>query len=559
MISLTRQGLSRGCLRRLALATAGFALLTPQGSLAQGVAPAVSLTQGVVRGSREGPVEFFRGLPYAAPPVGDLRWRAPGPPPSWIGVREARDFGPSCMQLPFAGSEAPLRAAPSEDCLYLNVWRPAGRGKPAPVLVWIHGGGYVYGGTSPAAFDGAGFARDGLVVVSLAYRLGRFGFFAHPALAASGEGPSGNWGFMDQQAALRWVQANIGRFGGDPTQVTVMGESAGGGSVLALLGSPSARGLFHRAVIMSGGGRALTPARELRRDQPGVPSAETIGRNFAARHGIEGQDAEALRRLRALPAAIVAEGVGFADLFRPQPGLPTYAGPFVDGDTLTSGGFPAAPADVPVMVGATSADLGSVPGATKDEVFALFGADRDRARALYDPSGDLSVASVARAVGGDRQMVEPARHIAQQAARRGHRAYHYRFSYVAESRRPDAPAGAPHATDVAFAFDTLPARYGAKVTPRDAAVATAFHRYIANFARTGDPNGRGLVAWPPADLSAHDVIDFTAEGQVRFGPDPWRERLDLVGAHAPGAAQTADAADRHNSPPHAGNSKGGDR
>jgi para-nitrobenzyl esterase len=200
-------------------------------------APAVvKIDSGALRGVDDGTVAAFKGIPYAAPPVGDLRWRPPQPASAWPGVRSAGEYGSDCAQLPFPGDAAPLGTPPAEDCLVLNVWAPShAAGKKLPVMVWIHGGGFVNGGSSPAVYDGTQFAKRGIVLVSFNYRLGRFGFFAHPALTKENPaGPLGNYGYMDQIAALQWVRRNVVAFGGDPTNVTLFGESAGGGSVLTL-------------------------------------------------------------------------------------------------------------------------------------------------------------------------------------------------------------------------------------------------------------------------------------------------------------------------------------
>ena len=222
----------------------------------------VKINSGVIEGSVSSGVRSFKGIPYAAPPINKYRWRAPQPVTPWIDVHDATAFGHDCMQTPETGDPALSRATLAEDCLVLNVWRPAATApkEELPVLVWIHGGGYVTGGSSPAIYDGSGFARHGIVFVSFNYRLGRFGFFAHPALIKANEGLVGNFAFMDQIAALRWVRRNIGAFGGNPNEVTLMGESAGGISVLVLLSSPRAKGLFHRAFVLSGGGRTLSSA-----------------------------------------------------------------------------------------------------------------------------------------------------------------------------------------------------------------------------------------------------------------------------------------------------------
>jgi para-nitrobenzyl esterase len=287
----------------LAIAMTCVAAMVPGTGAAQGVTPAVQVEGGSVTGTTGAGVAVFKGIPFAAPPVGPLRWRAPQPVQTWSGVRAADRFGHDCMQLPFPSDAAPLGTTPAEDCLVLNVWRPAASAAPKPVLVWIYGGGFVNGGSSPAVYDGSAFARQDVVFVSFNYRLGRFGFFAHPALSAANEGPLGNYALLDQIAALQWVRANIAKFGGDPAQVTLMGESAGGASVLNLMASPMAKGLFARAIVMSGGGRTLIGGVPLRGEAGGRPSAETIGVNFATTQGIAGRsDAETLAALRALPA-----------------------------------------------------------------------------------------------------------------------------------------------------------------------------------------------------------------------------------------------------------------
>lgn len=218
-------------------------------------AQSVKTDAGVVRGATTEAVSAFKGIPYAAPPVGNQRWRAPQPVEPWAGERDASFYAADCAQAPFPPDSTPVRTMPSEDCLYLNVWKPASAkaGARLPVMVWIHGGGFVNGGSSPAIYSGEKFARDGVLLVSLNYRLGRFGFFAHPGLLDEGFG--GNFGFLDQVAALKWVRSNIAAFGGNPENVTIFGESAGGMSIHMLLQAPDARGLFHRAVIQSGAGR----------------------------------------------------------------------------------------------------------------------------------------------------------------------------------------------------------------------------------------------------------------------------------------------------------------
>ena len=489
----------------------------------------VKIDTGRLKGTVQDGVVSFKGVPFAAPPVGDLRWRPPQAAKPWAGVRQASEYGSDCMQKPFPGDAAPLGTPPAEDCLYLNVWAPQNAAsKKLPVMVWIYGGGFVNGGSSPAVYDGSHFAKGGLVFVSFNYRLGRFGFFAHPALTKENpSGPLGNYGFMDQIAALKWVRRNIAAFGGNPHEVTIFGESAGGGSVLTLLSSPMARGLFQRAVVESGGGRTLLmgPRYLDRKSASGSPSAESVGLAFAKSAGIEGEDASALAALRKLPAEAVVAGLNMASM-----NTPTYAGPMIDGKVVVESPADAYAAGrgakVPLMIGANSADIGFPRGRTKDELFAPFGPDREKAKAAYDPTGSLSVMQVGMAITADQIMVEPARFIARTITATGQPAYEYRFSYVAESMRKHW-RGAPHATEIPFVFDTVAARYGKDLADADEATARAANVYWINFAKTGNPNGAGLPEWPVYSLKMDTLMDFTMTGPVAK-PDPWKDRLDLV-------------------------------
>ena len=241
----------------------------------------VKTDSGRLKGVTAQGVTSFKGIPYAAAPVGELRWRPPQPVKPWSGVRPASEYGADCMQKPFPGDAAPLGVTPAEDCLYVNVWIPApSPAKKLPVMVWIYGGGFVNGGSSPAVYDGSQFAKRGVVFISFNYRLGRFGYFGFPALTNENPSePHGNYAYMDQIAALQWVRRNAAAFGGDPGNVTLFGESAGGGSVFAMLTSPLSQGLFQKAIIESGGGRSgLFPPRYLSKASPaGMPSAESVG------------------------------------------------------------------------------------------------------------------------------------------------------------------------------------------------------------------------------------------------------------------------------------------
>lgn len=488
----------------------------------------VQTESGAVLGASSSGVESFKGIPYAAPPVGALRWHAPMPPENWADVRDATDFVHDCMQIEYPTELSPLQTGPSEDCLYLNVWRPAGTeaGAKLPILVWIHGGGFVNGGTSAPPYSGAPMAKKGLVVVSMNYRMGRFGFFAHPAISAAKEGPVGNWGFMDQMAALEWVQRNADAFGGDADAVTIMGESAGGMSVLTLMGAPEARDIFHGAIVMSGVGRSLGPTRQLTEDLPGIPSSETIGVRFAESLGIEGTGPDALKRLRSLSAEDV-----LGDLYVRNMGVENYAGSAVDGitvvDSVENIFARGEQAKVPVMIGATSMDLGSRNFASKEEAFAIFGEDAAAAKQDYDPTGDVPLEVIADKIGADFVMVEPARYIARQVTQAGEPAYYYRFSYIADKDKPDSPYGAAHATDVAFFLNTAAARYGEYLTSTDQAMASVISEYVVNFVRSGVPSAEGQSNWP-AIGSDDMMMHFTGSGEVVVATDPWKSRLDRI-------------------------------
>jgi para-nitrobenzyl esterase len=509
-----------------AITATGLTVAGAYSATAQASGPVVRLDSGRVRGEVTAAVAAFKGIPFAQPPLGELRWRAPQAPQRWRQVREALSYGPDCMQVPFPGDAAPLGVKPAEDCLYLNVWTPARfTGRRLPVMVWIYGGGFVNGGSSPPEYDGSAFARDSVVLVSFNYRLGSFGFFAHPALSAEQAGqPLGNYGYMDQIAALKWVQRNVAAFGGDPGNVTVFGESAGGMSVNVLLTSPLATGLFQKAIIESGAGRAgLLSARKL----SGTPdSAEAKGLGLAHSFGIEGSDAAALARLRALPAQQLLGNLNMATMAA----NPYYVGGPIEDGLLNVGAptalYAAGKAQVvPVIVGANSMDIGFMRARTLDELFAQFGADAAAARAAYAPDPATPVAAVAFKAGGDQGMIEPAREIARLLS--AHQpAFEYRFSYVAESLRATTP-GAPHATEIPYVFDTVAARYGKDLRPADAAAAKAMHAYWVGFARTGVPQAAGYPAWPAYQPHSDELMDFTANGPLA-GADPWKVRMDLA-------------------------------
>ena len=474
-------------------------------------AQVVTVSGGRVQGSTAGHVSAFKGIRYAAPPVGANRWREPQPVAAWQGVSDATTYGSDCAQAPFPPDAAPVRTAPSEDCLFLNIWKPASApaGTKLPVMVWIHGGGFVNGGSSPAVYSGENFARDGVVLVSFNYRLGRFGFFAHPGLEAEGFG--GNFGFLDQIAALKWVRSNIAAFGGDPGRVTIFGESAGGMSVHMLLQTPLARGLFHAAIIESGGGRdGALP-------MPSIAVAARSGETFAP-----GLTAE---QLRTLPAAKITGDLSMFTMVRSD-----YSGPMTDGKTVLGQSVDAIAgglyARVPVIVGTNSAD--GFPFVTdKDKVFAAFGAEGGEARRIYDPDGVVPGLRLGIMTSGDAAFIEPARAVARALARRGQAAFLYRFAHNGVQAGVGM-GGAPHASELPYVFDLPGLRQNPLETGKDAAVAELTHRYWVNFARTGRPDGASDVpAWPAAsaDDTAVQLIAGTGASHIS---DPVTVRLDFA-------------------------------
>jgi para-nitrobenzyl esterase len=332
---------------------------------------------------------------------------------------------------------------------------------------------------------------------------------------------------MDQIAALKWIRRNIAAFGGNPGNVTIFGESAGGGSVLTMMASPLAQGLFHKAIVESGGGRgSLMGPRYIDRASPsGAPSSESVGLAFAKKAGVTGEGPEALAALRKLPADVVVDGLNMATMM-----TPTYAGPVIDGKIVVEAPDAAYAAGrgtkVPLMIGANSMDIGFNMARTLDELLAPFGEDRDNARTAYDPANTGNLREIGTLIASDRMMVEPARFLARTLAALGQPTYHFRFSYVAESMRKQWK-GAPHATEIPFVFDTVEARYGKDLAPADKATASTANAYWVNFARTGNPNGPGLPHWPACDARSDTVLDFSLKGPVA-GPDPWKARLDLI-------------------------------
>jgi para-nitrobenzyl esterase len=492
----------------------------------------VHTDSGTVRGklSLDSKVRIFEGIPFAAPPVGPLRWKPPQPAPKWTGVRKATEFGARCMQGRIFGDMGFRDNGPSEDCLYLNVWTPAESSKARlPVMVWIYGGGAVAGSSSEPRQDGENLARKGVVVVSFNYRLGVFGFFSHPDLTKeSPHHASGNYGFLDQIAALRWVRKNIAVFGGDPHNVTIFGESAGSFSVSALMASPLAQGLFQRAMGESGAFFSSTLGLQ------SLAQSEAIGAKFAYALG-----AYSLTTLRAIPADQLLQAALQNGPFSFPQDIDGYFLP-EDVRAIFAAGKQS---HVPLLAGWNKdegnfhAFFGKLEPTVQNYVAKareIFGDQAAEFLKLYPASTDAQAIRSAQDLAGDQfTAFSTWKWLEMQLNKGSSPVYRYEFDDAPPlPPSPTAPLGAYHSAEIEFVFETLPSK---KISwrPEDEKLSDLMSSYWTNFAKTGDPNAPGLPHWPAySSKDAYQVMVLSFD--PHSAPDPHRSRylfLDSLPAH----------------------------
>jgi para-nitrobenzyl esterase len=517
------------------LRTIAIVLAFGMASSGQAIAQ-VKTAAGLVKGTNttDGRIRIFKGIPYAAPPIGELRWQAPRPAVAWQGTRDATRSGPACLQGRIYGDIAFTDL--SEDCLSLNIWTPAvarSADERLPVMVWIHGGGFQAGAGAEPRHDGEAFARKNVVLVTFNYRLGVFGFLAHPELTReSGHNASGNYGLLDQVAALRWVQANIAEFGGDPGNVTIFGESAGSLSVSALMASPLARGLFHKAIGESGAFFArsgLVPGSLATTEERGAKFAETLG-------------AHSLEALRAVPGdAVLQAALKISPWFAPN--IDGYVLP-EEVDAVFAAGRQS---HVPLLAGwnADESRGGVVLGKLKPTAHSFaedtrrrFGEDGNAILKVYAATTDAEALESAAALASDLLIGYSTWKWIEVHAQTG-QAPVYRYSF--DRKIPVAPdakvngmpvtsrdIGARHAGEIEYVFGALDSVKNVSWEPSDRKLSDAMTTYWANFARTGDPNGSGLPKWPRYDQIGRVLhLDET----IRDTADELRSRYEALDAH----------------------------
>jgi para-nitrobenzyl esterase len=490
-----------------AAATPSAAPAAAPSTAAAAAGPVIKIEQGKVQGLIVNDVVVFRGLPFAAPPLGELRWRAPKAPAKWSDVKVAEAFGATCAQ--------------AEDCLYLNVYQPLDTKPNAklPVMVWIHGGAFLFG--SGSAYDGTQFAKQGVIVVTVNYRLGRAGWFAHPALTQeSPKGPLGNYGLLDQIAALQWVEDNIARFGGDKDNVTAFGESAGAISINYLMLAPQARGLFDKAISQSGFGR-LAPI-PLRAEEGGARSGEQMGVRFAEKIGIKGDDTAAAKALRALAFKDLIAGQG--GVGSPDQTLPLADGRYISG-SAAAGFAKGAQAPVPYLVGGNS-DEASLTRRSMNapEQLAAIKDGREAFLAAFDPDSTGNAERIMARFVTDVTISEPDRALARFHSQRAP-TYVYHFSYTPLIQR-DTAFGLAHGGELQYVFNNP--RGGGSFDEEGKKIAQAANQYWAEFAKTGNPGSAGGPAWPKFDMAEEALLEFPAGAVPTVHQHFHAKRLDIA-------------------------------
>lgn len=532
-----RDTLTSSMSRPLAITSSGFLLLILFSILFLAPASRAQLryvqqrtASGILEGvvSPDGKVRAFKGIPFAAPPVGPLRWKPPQPVAPWSGVRKAVDYGPRCMQTRVYSDMIFRDAGPSEDCLYLNLWMPEVHTQPRlPVMVWIYGGGFEAGSTSEPRQDGGNLSKKGVLVVSMNYRLGIFGFFSHPELTReSGHNASGNYGLLDQLAALRWVHDNIAVFGGDPGNVTIFGESAGSSSVSALMASPLAKGLFRRAIGESGAIFGTSKQSRQRTD------TERVDVEFVK----SALGTDSIKALRAKPAAELLEAAS-------KEGAPSFR-TNIDGYFLPESVeaiFAAGKqSHVPLLAGwnADEDEYQSIfekeepsPENFAARVRELYGSNADTILKLYPATTVAQAKRAAADLAGDRFTALHTWKWMELQLRTGKSpVYRYHFEETlplaaGTAPSPDNEPTAPHASEIEFVFQVLSSR-DLPWRPQDEKISDLMGSYWTNFAKTGDPNAEGLPHWPVYGPDAYEVMHLGPN--LHALPDEHRARYEFL-------------------------------
>ena len=485
----------------------------------------VEITGGKIAGTLVAGLSEFKGIPFAAPPVGELRWRAPRPVKPWSGIRQTATFGAACMQNPAQLSRQAPGISASEDCLFLDIWTPARTPRARlPVIAWIYGGGFTGGMTSAPLYDGANFASKGVVFVSISYRVGALGFLATPELSRESGHASGNYGLLDQIAGLRWIRKNIAKFGGDPSKVTLLGHSAGGFSVSMLAASPEAKGLF-RGVISESGANFMPPQDSAW----GGGSIQTLRMSEAAGQAwLEALGAPTLAAARALPAEKVEEAQRAKEAPRFWPPVDGYVIPADQYHLWRAGRFN----DTPILVGDVSDEAAGFgarkiePSAFETEVRDGYGKQADAILTAYPHSTDEQATRAATQLRSDTGFNWGQYTWARLQSSHGkHRAFVYYFD------RPSAanPNGSGHGQEVGYVFGNLGVGGRPAPTPEDRAISEQMQGYWVNFATHGDPNGPGLPQWP-AFTAANPLVMRIG---VNPGPAPLpnQEKLQVLDAY----------------------------